>query len=73
MDILAVVKVCYLRSFNLVSFGCYDNTEKARIEAQIKAAEARVEAESRKQRERDREAARIALQKVCFLQPSLFS
>ncbi|OWM90896.1 hypothetical protein CDL15_Pgr027383 [Punica granatum] len=38
--------------------------EKARIEAQIKAAEARAEAELKKQRERDREAARIALQKM---------
>ncbi|KAK3432846.1 hypothetical protein EUGRSUZ_D00352 [Eucalyptus grandis] len=42
--------------------------EKARIEAQIRAAEAaekmRAEAEARKQRERDREAARIALQKM---------
>ncbi|KAF8018908.1 hypothetical protein BT93_H3719 [Corymbia citriodora subsp. variegata] len=42
--------------------------EKARIEAQIRAAETaermRAEAEARKQRERDREAARIALQKM---------
>ncbi|KAK4802068.1 hypothetical protein SAY86_000271 [Trapa natans] len=38
--------------------------EKVRIEAQIKAAEVRAEAELKKQRERDREAARIALQKM---------
>lgn len=55
----------------MVLFGCYNITEKARIEAQIKAAEIRAEAESKKQRERDREAARIALQKVWRLQFSL--
>ncbi|KAK4742728.1 hypothetical protein SAY87_000729 [Trapa incisa] len=38
--------------------------EKMRIEAQIKAAEVRAVAELKKQRERDREAARIALQKM---------
>jgi hypothetical protein len=49
----------------------YDNTEKARIEAQIRAAEAatrrREETEMKRQREREREAARIELQKVYLL------
>ena len=49
----------------------YDNTEKARIEAQIRAAEAaqrkREETEMKRQLEREREAARIALQKVYLL------
>ena len=44
--------------------------EKARIEAQIKAAEAasqmKAESELKLQRDREREAARLALQKVCF-------
>lgn len=46
-------------------------TERARIEAQIKAADLalrlKAEAEKKLQRERDREAARIALQKVIYL------
>ena len=44
--------------------------EKARIEAQVKAAEAAVrmkaEADRKMQLEREREAARLALQKVRF-------
>ena len=43
-------------------------TEKAKIEAQIRAAEAaakmKAEGELKKRREREREAARMALQKV---------
>lgn len=43
--------------------------EKARIEAELKAAEVasrrKAEAELKLQRDRQREAARIALQKVC--------
>lgn len=45
-------------------------TEKAKIEAQIKAAEAasrvRAEAEVKLQRDKAREAARLALEKVHF-------
>jgi hypothetical protein len=44
--------------------------ERARIEAQIRAAEAaarlKEEAELKQQRQREREAARVALQKVYF-------
>lgn len=46
-------------------------TERARIEAQIKTAEAaakmRAEEESRQQREKEREAARAAIEKVLYL------
>ena len=46
-------------------------TERARIEAQIKTAEAaarmRLEEESRQRREKEREAARLAIKEVLFL------
>lgn len=46
-------------------------TEQARIEAQIKTAEAaarmRAEEELRQQREKEREAARVAIEKVLLL------
>lgn len=54
----------------IVHFPSLTCTERARIEAQIKAADMalrlKAEAEKKQQRERDREAARIALQKVSF-------
>lgn len=50
---------------NAFAFSC---TEKGRLEAQVRAAEAasrmKAETESKLQREKEREAARVALQKV---------
>jgi hypothetical protein len=63
-------EICYLIHYDYLLMICCI-TERARIEAQIKTAEAaermRAEEESRKQREKEREAARAAIEKVLFL------
>lgn len=68
-----VFVICILKaticSSNSLYVACL--TERARIEAQIKTAEAaartRAEEESRRRREKEREAARVAIEKVLFI------
>lgn len=68
--------ICHLyskRNRLLILFSLYVAclTERARIEAQIKTAEAaarsRAEEESRQRREKEREAARVAIEKVLLV------
>ena len=70
---MCVCAICILKAAVYSSYSLYVAclTERARIEAQIKTAEAaartRAEEESRHRREKEREAARVAIEKVLLI------
>ena len=70
---ILIFVICFLKATICSTYSLYVAclTERARIEAQIKTAEAaartRAEEESRQRREKEREAARVAIEKVLFI------